>query len=299
MFAIAPTDIEWFNFLRKEGSNININFWTPTPWNVSRLKTSDKLYFMLKSPIRKIGGFGKFVDYKNMSIDLAWTKFGYKNGCTSKQEFINRLDRYKASNSLDERSVKDSEIGCIVLTDAVFYDDESFLNLENYELDFSRYIVKMKYFDIEDPLESSISPKINEFELLPASLEKLKKSRLVTERKGQGNFRAIISSAYSNRCCITDENTPELIEAAHIQPYLGEKSNHVKNGILLRLDFHKLFDNGLMYIDESFMVHISPEVKSEYYQIFNGTKIRLPYNISNYPSLEALKYKFFEFRHEK
>ena len=67
MFAIAPTDLNWFQQLRTEGVHGNvINFWTPTPWNISRLKKGDKLYFMLKSPIRKIGGFGKFVEYKNM-----------------------------------------------------------------------------------------------------------------------------------------------------------------------------------------------------------------------------------------
>ena len=91
MFAISPTDIEWFKFLRTEGLNSEINFWTPTPWNVSRLASGDKLYFMLKSPIRKIGGYGQFVEYKNMSVNDAWNKYGFKNGCTSKQELIERL----------------------------------------------------------------------------------------------------------------------------------------------------------------------------------------------------------------
>ncbi|NUQ81212.1 MAG: HNH endonuclease [Bacteroidetes bacterium] len=298
MFAISPTDIEWFKFLRTEGLNSEINFWTPTPWNVSRLASGDKLYFMLKSPIRKIGGYGQFVEYKNMSVNDAWNKYGFKNGCTSKQDLIDRLDKYKASNSSDERSVTDSEIGCIVLTNAVYYDDDKFLDLDNYEIDFSRFIVKIKYYNENDPLEIATESMVKEFELLPTTLEKLKKSRLVTERKGQGNFRAIITTAYSNKCCITNETTPELLEAAHIQPYFDENSNHVKNGLLLRVDLHKLYDNGLLYIDESFKIHISPEVKSEYYQKLNGTTIRLPENINLHPSKEALKSKKFEFRNE-
>jgi putative restriction endonuclease len=120
MFAISPTDIEWFNFLRTEGLNSEVNFWTPTPWNISRLKNGDKLYFMLKSPIRKIGGYGHFVDYKNMTVTDAWNKFGYKNGCCSKQELIDRLNKYKATNSLDDRSETNSEIGCIQLKNVVF-----------------------------------------------------------------------------------------------------------------------------------------------------------------------------------
>jgi putative restriction endonuclease len=298
MFAISPTDIEWFKFLRTEGLNSEINFWTPTPWNVSRLASGDKLYFMLKSPIRKIGGYGQFVEYKNMSVNDAWNKYGFKNGCTSKQELIDRLDKYKASNSSDERSVTDSEIGCIVLTNAVYFDDDKFLDLDNYEIDFSRFIVKIKYYNENDPLEIVTQSSVREFELLPTTLEKLKKSRLVTERKGQGNFRAIITTAYSNKCCISNETTPELLEAAHIQPYFDENSNHVKNGLLLRVDLHKLYDNGLLYIDETFKIHISPEVKSEYYQKLNGAAIRLPDNNNLHPSIEALKSKKFEFRNE-
>ena len=55
MFSIANTDIEWFEFLKKNNIFNNVNFWTPTPWNVKKLKQGDLFYFMLKSPIRKLG----------------------------------------------------------------------------------------------------------------------------------------------------------------------------------------------------------------------------------------------------
>jgi|TARA_B110000116_G_scaffold227688_1_gene208722 putative restriction endonuclease len=75
MFAISPTDLNWFQQLRADDLQGNvINFWTPTPWNISRLKSGDNLYFMLKSPIRKIGGYGKFVEYKNMKDKKLITK---------------------------------------------------------------------------------------------------------------------------------------------------------------------------------------------------------------------------------
>jgi putative restriction endonuclease len=48
-----------------------VNFWTPTPWNVRRLKPGDLLYFLLKAPIRKIAGFGHFVSYQNMHASAA------------------------------------------------------------------------------------------------------------------------------------------------------------------------------------------------------------------------------------
>ena len=74
MFAISPTDRDWFHFLRATGYNSEINFWTPTPWNISRLSKGDRLYFMLKAPIRKIGGYGHFFEYKNVTVNEAWNE---------------------------------------------------------------------------------------------------------------------------------------------------------------------------------------------------------------------------------
>ena len=34
----------------------------------------------------------------------------------------------------------------------------------------------------------------------------------------------------------------QALDAAHISPYLGDQSNHVTNGVLLRADIHTLFD---------------------------------------------------------
>ena len=46
---------------------------------------------MLKSPIRKIGGYGKFREYKNMSTTEAWNKYGKNNGVES----LDELERTK------------------------------------------------------------------------------------------------------------------------------------------------------------------------------------------------------------
>ena len=149
MYAISPTDIDWFHYLLATGFNSQINFWTPTPWNVSKLSLGDKLYFMLKSPIRKIGGYGHFQEYKNMTVNEAWSHFGFKNGCSSKQELVERLDKYKSNRSTDQRSVLESEIGCIVLNNAEFFDDNQFKNgsknvairLENFGQQSNFYVV--------------------------------------------------------------------------------------------------------------------------------------------------------------
>ena len=61
MFAIAPTDLDWFERIRTGPIGKTVNFWTPTPWEVKGFREGDRLYFMLKSPVRKIGGYGSFV----------------------------------------------------------------------------------------------------------------------------------------------------------------------------------------------------------------------------------------------
>lgn len=70
---------------------------------------------------------------------------------------------------------------------------------------------------------------------------------LTKPRIGQGSFRLLVTDAYKRRCAITGENTLPVLEAAHIVPYSQNGTHDVSNGLLLRADFHKLFDAGLGY----------------------------------------------------
>ena len=140
MFAIAPTDNNWFEFLKKYQFNSFVNFWTPTPWNITGLSKNSKLYFMLKSPVRKIGGFGEFEEYKNITAEEAWIEFGYRNGRDSKEKFMKSIQEYviKHSEKIELKSIdfESYEIGCIILKICQFWDDENFITTENYEISF-------------------------------------------------------------------------------------------------------------------------------------------------------------------
>ena len=46
--AIALTDQDWFEFLRKEEFGEVINFWTPTPWRIRQLTNGNRFCFFLK-----------------------------------------------------------------------------------------------------------------------------------------------------------------------------------------------------------------------------------------------------------
>jgi len=84
-------------------------------------------------------------------------------------------------------------------------------------------------------------------------------------RLGQGTFRVLVTEAYDRQCAITGESTLPVLEAAHIRPFAAEGPNHPSNGLLLRSDFHKLFDFGLVTVTPSFHVEVSPRIREKYY----------------------------------
>ena len=288
MFAIANTEIKWADFLKENGLTSNVNFWTPTDWKVSGLKKGARLYFMLKSPIRKIGGYGTFIEYKTMSVYDAWDKFGIRNGCDSLLELERRLTEYKSKVTL-------STIGCIVLEDLCFYDTP--IDPASVGVIFPKEVVKLKYYNYTiDPFWSYEAVTYTSPFSLVASTSKKKTSHLSTMREGQAQFKLDVSRAYDYKCCISGEKTPELLQAAHIQAYISKESNHIQNGLLLRIDLHKMYDSGLLTIDDSYQVHISKKVTSPDYTMFDGIIISLPTDASKHPSKDAIKEKMKEFR---
>ena len=101
-------------------------------------------------------------------------------------------------------------------------------------------------------------------------------------RVGQGAFRVLVTDAYSRRCSISGEKTLPVLEAAHIKPYNLEGPHKISNGLLLRSDMHKLFDNGYITITKDYKIEVSKAIKAEfengkeYYQYHGRDLINLP-----------------------
>lgn len=297
MFAISPTDKNWFDFLKGSDLNSKVNFWTPTPWNIKQLNSPDRLYFMLKSPIRRIGGFGEFVEYKNLTAIQAWNQFGFRNGRASRQKFIDSIQEYIDKNSAkfggQPININTYEIGCIVLDNCEFWDDNLFIDAANHNIDFATQVVTIKYFDQYDPFRQAQDERDN-FNLV--NEPRNDRQGTTNIREGQSEFKGKILRAYNNQCCITGETIPELLEAAHIQEYRNRNSNHVQNGLLLRVDLHRLYDNRLIFIDRNFVIHVSNLVTSQIYRQYQGRTISLPNLVTDRPSGEALELRRNEFR---
>ncbi|HEY9296733.1 MAG TPA: pentapeptide repeat-containing protein [Phormidium sp.] len=129
---------------------------------------------------------------------------------------------------------------------------------------------------VNPPLELESNKK----EIL-VDLESLKDERRRTNveriiRKGQRKFRAVVLDAFQGKCAITACDVGRALDAAHIFPYRGQKTDCLWNGILLRLDLHRLFDSYLLSIDPlSGQVYLESSLKNSYGGIAN-TKVCFP-----------------------
>lgn len=126
----------------------------------------------------------------------------------------------------------------------------------------------------------------------PDSVEdgRVKVLSAVARRQGQAKFRGRLMKNYDGACAISGCDVPDVLQAAHIFPYLGPETNHSSNGILLRADIHTLFDLGLVRISPSdFVISVSAALDDTPYEEYRGNKLRLPSAKPSWPSLQALE----------
>ncbi len=114
--------------------------------------------------------------------------------------------------------------------------------------------------------------------------------RTTTQRDGQTEFRESVIAAYAGKCAITACSIRAVLEAAHIIPYRGAHTDKISNGLLLRVDLHRLFDRKLLAIDpETMEVLLAPHLEDSEYRNWCGRRIRLPKNTKDQPNTEALR----------
>ncbi len=299
-FRLGVTDTNWFSYLSTRNPE-DVNFWQPGGGTQYKtLNPGDLFVFKLKYPLNKIGGVGFFFRQTKLPISIAWETFGTRNGCDSFDEFQKKILSYRTN-----RSEANPEIGCIVLTNPVFFKREDWIETPS---DWSKNIVTGKNYDIEDEIGKKIWNQIQErlMKYLILPIENGKSLFEVNEpfspeyglvlakvRIGQGAFRASVTDAYQKRCSITGERTLPVLEAAHIKPYSESGPNLPTNGLLLRSDIHKLFDTGYMTITKELKIEVSRRIKAEfengkeYYQ-YHGRGLALPKQAKEAPGSKFL-----------
>lgn len=128
-----------------------------------------------------------------------------------------------------------------------------------------------------------------EVEQVELARGKQRRSGVLTVRQGQPEFRSDLLAAYEGRCAISDVSAREALQAAHIEPYDGEATNVVTNGLLLRADLHNLFDAHLLWIDDDLIVRVAASVTDASYRQWDGQLLRRPADADSWPNAGALR----------
>lgn len=129
----------------------------------------------------------------------------------------------------------------------------------------------------------------SDFDASDQSDERERQLAAVVRRRGQGKFRRELIDAYHGKCAITGCDALDALDAAHISPYRGVRSNMVQNGLLLRSDIHNLFDLGLIAIDvQTMTLVISEKLANTVYGELAEAGVRTPEDARSKPSVEAL-----------
>ncbi len=85
-----------------------------------------------------------------------------------------------------------------------------------------------------------------------------------------------------------------------VREYNGPQSNQISNGILLRVDVHRLFDQHLIALDpECRTINVSDALQGGEYAQLHGLPAGLPVKASARPNFDALRERWIEFNRNR
>jgi putative restriction endonuclease len=255
-----------FAYYRTIGIDNDTGAWTllSKPYDMSNIPVSEEIQFA-----------------------IAWDVFGIKNGVNDYAYFKKKISSYRKDNQTTNPS-----IGCIVLTNPVFFNEIDWIDSPE---DWASNIVTGKKYDTENEIGKRLWDKIEALlqmqftdsladEEIENTLREQDSARdygysiLRRVRIGQSAFRVLVTDAYARRCAISGEKTLPVLEAAHIMAHSSNGPNRTSNGLLLRSDLHKLFDSGYITITNNLNIEVSRKIKEEFqngkeYYRFHGEKL--------------------------
>jgi putative restriction endonuclease len=226
---------------------------------------------------------------------MAWECFGQGNGAATFQEMEARLNEIRQRNNFQQAGPI-PQIGCILLANAVFFPRELWIpqpaNWSSRNLTYQRYDLgsgeglriwrqcQERLLVLRDQAREFPISVVHEA-LVDSSEERFGPPRLVRPRLGQGTFRVAVTDAYGRACAITAEHSLPVLEAAHIKPFALDGPHDTTNGVLLRADLHRLFDQGYVTITPERRVEVSQRLRVDYengrsYYPLHGQQIAVP-----------------------
>jgi len=302
---VAITDHGWYEFLRAQDGLDEVNFWTPSAHFAFHGDVGAPFFFKLKARHdHAICGFAYFARYARLPDWLAWETFGIKNGCATLDEMRGRIGGIRAR--IDYRAATPSnQIGCILLAQPTFFPRDTWVQ---GPVDWPPANLRHKRYDLaageglriweECRARAAVvglAASASRMAVLREEAPRYGTPHLVLPRLGQGIFRVAVMDAYSRACAVTDEHSLPALEASHIQPYAKNGPHEVRNGVLLRADLHRLFDQGYFTITPEYCVEVSPRLKLDYdnghsYYPLHGSRVSLPSDREDTPGPDYLRW---------
>ena len=296
---VGVTDRSWFEF-HSANQSVEVNFWAPGgEVSFKAIPEGGLFLFKLKSPINKIVGGGWFMKSTTLPLELAWKVYGKGNGTDTLTDLRASITLFRAK--MDKSTSPNETIGCTLLTDCFWLPEAEWIDQPD---DWSSAIVKGKKYDpysgpglrvwqqIQERLRARpITPGVEQEQ------DRYGKPYMAKPRLGQSGFRVTVMDAYGRRCAVTEEKTLPVLEAAHIRPYADGGGHEVGNGLLLRSDFHTLFDAGYLTIDTDYRLLVSKRLKDEFsngrhYYEHHGSRVpNLPTRTDLLPSRPAIEWR--------
>jgi putative restriction endonuclease len=302
---VGVTDRDWYQLHASRGNVDEVNFWRPSPTATFKaLDPGELLLFKLHSPENFIVGGGFFTKFQQLPVNMAWDAFGLGNGVSSLLEMRHRIAYYRREPM---QPTENPTIGCIMLAEPFFWPKEQWIPSPP---DFKLNTVQGKGYDAEGDSGRQLWAEVEQrLRLLPAAQlhndaatvaaiasHGFGKPQILLPRLGQGSFRIVVTDAYEKRCALTGERTLPVLDAAHIKPYSVLQRHEVSNGILMRSDLHRLFDDGYITIDPADRkIVVSTRIREEFqngkeYYRLHGQSIREPANALYRPHADNLDY---------
>lgn len=292
---VAVTDSDWFETLRQRPDLPEVNFWSPAPRNFKALERGELFLFKLHAPHNFIVGGGIFAYSNKLPSSLAWDAFGEANGARSLRQMRERIVKYRKDKA-DRR--EDFAIGCRILTKPAFFPKSEWIPVPP---SWAPNIVSFKRYDTDESegrwLWESVTDRIGRHGVADQAIlfDRHGKPQLILPRRGQGEFRLLVTDIYGRRCAVTNERTLPALEAAHIRPFSDGGEHKPQNGLLLRRDIHRLFDTGYVTISPDLNFEVSPRIREEfengrdYYSLY-GKRIATPHRPDLRPDPAALNW---------
>jgi len=299
---VGITDYDWYRYLATQPQLEEVNFWRPSGATFKALQEGELFLFKLHHPHNYIVGGGFFTRALQLPVRLAWDAFGTANGASTLADVQARIAHYR-KEILHPHS--NPTIGCIMLAEPFFLPEADWIPVPD---DFAKNIVQGKTYDTDSDagraLYDAVAERLQRQQAVAAlpgtrdfiNAARTGRPRLVTPRLGQGTFRALVTEAYARRCAITGEKTLPVLEAAHVKPYAKGGEHALRNGLLLRSDLHKLYDQGYVTVDpDDRALIVSPRIREEFengrhYYALEGQRIATPQPGFTPPSRENLLY---------